>query len=83
MKIGRNMWDRPLIATGISPFSKRKYLEINPGGRWVSALWIFGRELILAFNIPLFCGTIHWHVGWGWKPEVKKIEFDNEDRAGS
>jgi len=78
MKIGRNMWDRPLIATGISPSTKRPYLEINPGGRWVSVLWIFGRELILALDAYMFCGTIHWHVDWGWKPEIKKIDTDNE-----
>ena len=74
MKIGRNMWGCPLIATGITHSSKRKYLEINAGGRWFSALWIFGSELILAFNVFGFIGAVHWNKGQGWKPEIKRFE---------
>lgn len=72
MKLGRNAWGRPLIATGTTPSTKRKYLEINPGGRWVSVLWIFGRELILAFNTFFFNGVIHWYGSL--KPEIKRID---------
>ncbi len=63
-----------MIATGITYSTKRKYLEINPGGRWFSALWILGSELILAFDSFGFCGTIHWYKGQGWKPEIKEIK---------
>lgn len=73
MKIGRNMWGRPLIATGVTS-TNRKCLEVNPGGRWFSALWIFGSELILAFNVFGFSGAIYWRAGRGWKPEIKRFE---------
>lgn len=74
MRIGRNMWGCPLIATGTFPDTERKYLTVNEGGRWFSALWIFGSQLILALNALRFIGTVHWRVGQGWKPEVVRIE---------
>lgn len=85
MKIGRNIWGCPLIATGTTYGTKRRYLEINEGGRWFNALWIFGRELILAFNVLGFIGTVHWHINWGWKPEINRfnekeiIDANNRD----
>jgi hypothetical protein len=80
MRIGKNSWGCPLFSI-LPPDEKLGWpwrMTINEGGNYFSALWLIGRELILAFNIWFFCGTIHWHVDWGWKPEIKKIDVDNE-----
>ena len=68
MKIGFNSFGCPLIGTGTF-MTGYKYLAINEGGRWLSALWTFGRGLIVIFAGLGYLFGIHWHVDWGWFPK--------------
>jgi hypothetical protein len=49
--------------------SGHKYLEINEGGRWFNALWIWDRELILIWEGFGYLFGLHWHVSRGWLPK--------------
>ena len=71
MKIGCNSWGCPLFSI-LPPAEEMGWpwrLTINEGGRWFSALWLLGRELILIFAGLDYLGGLHWHVDWGRLPK--------------
>lgn len=71
IEIGRNSFGCPLFS--IYPPSEEMgwpwRMTINEGGRWLSALWFWGRELIVIFKIFGQFSGVHWHVDWGWIPK--------------
>lgn len=74
LEIGKNSFGCPLIGV-YQPDDRMGWpsrMTINEGGRWFSALWLFGKELILAFNVLSWIGTVQWRVDWGLKPRVNR-----------
>lgn len=71
IRIGHNSFGCPFFSIH-PPDEEMKWpwrMTINEGGRWLSVLWFWGRELIVIFASLGHLFGVHWHVDWGWRPK--------------